>query len=257
MPYVRTQTVNPAQGGDSVKQAILDLDTDLTVAFTSINTHEALTAAHGITATPTEVNHTAGVTSAIQGQLDTKAPIASPTFTGTVGGITKAMVGLGSVDNTADVEKPISAAVQTALDGKAAVGVGTAFRGALVYNNTEAVGIPINWSAESYDTDNIHEGVANPSRLTVPAGVTKVRLLASHINKEGYTAKSILYKGNVSALGGWYATTNGNTTTNNAVISSSAVLNVVGGDYFQVHMAGTAPADSTGSLMWFAMEIIE
>lgn len=48
-----------------------------------------------------------------------KAPIASPTFTGTVSGITKSMVGLGSVDNTADTGKPVSTAQQTALDLKA------------------------------------------------------------------------------------------------------------------------------------------
>jgi len=47
------------------------------------------------------------------------APIASPTFTGTVSGITKTMVGLGSVDNTADTAKPVSTAQQTALDLKA------------------------------------------------------------------------------------------------------------------------------------------
>ena len=47
-----------------------------------------------------------------------KAPLASPTFTGTVGGITKTMVGLGNVDNTTDLLKPISTATQTALDGK-------------------------------------------------------------------------------------------------------------------------------------------
>lgn len=35
---------------------------------------------------------------------------------------TKADVGLGSVDNTADASKPISAATQTALDGKAEIG---------------------------------------------------------------------------------------------------------------------------------------
>jgi hypothetical protein len=51
--------------------------------------------------------------------LSLKAPIASPTFTGTVAGITKAMVGLGSVDNTTDANKPVSTATQTALDLKA------------------------------------------------------------------------------------------------------------------------------------------
>jgi hypothetical protein len=51
--------------------------------------------------------------------LAAKAPLASPTFTGTVAGITKSMVGLGSVDNTADTAKPVSTAAQTALDLKA------------------------------------------------------------------------------------------------------------------------------------------
>lgn len=59
------------------------------------------------------------VSSATTTQLNLKAPIASPTFTGTVGGITKAMVGLGSVDNTSDTGKPVSSATQTALNLKA------------------------------------------------------------------------------------------------------------------------------------------
>lgn len=41
------------------------------------------------------------------------------TFSGTVGGITKAMVGLGNADNTSDANKPVSTAQQTALDAKA------------------------------------------------------------------------------------------------------------------------------------------
>lgn len=39
-----------------------------------------------LTATATEINYTDGVTSAIQTQIDTKAPINNPTFTGTVSG---------------------------------------------------------------------------------------------------------------------------------------------------------------------------
>ena len=59
-----------------------------------------------------------------------KAPIASPTFTGTVTiptgasitaptGLVKGDVGLGNVDNTADTAKPVSTAQQTALNLKA------------------------------------------------------------------------------------------------------------------------------------------
>ena len=47
--------------------------------------------------------------------IGTKAPLNSPTFTGTVSGITAAMVGLGNVNNTSDLNKPISTAVQSAL----------------------------------------------------------------------------------------------------------------------------------------------
>jgi len=59
------------------------------------------------------------VSTAQQTALNLKAPIASPTFTGTVGGITKSMVGLGNVDNTADTDKPVSGPQQTALNLKA------------------------------------------------------------------------------------------------------------------------------------------
>jgi len=47
------------------------------------------------------------------------APLASPTFTGTVSGVSKTMVGLGNVDNISDANKPVSTAQQTALDLKA------------------------------------------------------------------------------------------------------------------------------------------
>jgi len=48
------------------------------------------------TVSATELGYVDGVTSSIQTQLDAKAPTASPTFTGTVSGITKSMVGLGN-----------------------------------------------------------------------------------------------------------------------------------------------------------------
>ena len=72
-----------------------------------------------VTATAAELNFISGVTSALQAQINTKSPIASPTFTGTVSGITSAMVGLGNVNNTGDTAKPVSTAQQAALDLKA------------------------------------------------------------------------------------------------------------------------------------------
>lgn len=48
-----------------------------------------------------------------------KADLNSPTFSGTVSGINATMVGLGNVNNTSDINKPVSTATQSALDAKA------------------------------------------------------------------------------------------------------------------------------------------
>jgi len=58
---------------------------------------------------------TSSTNSSLDDLLATKANLDSPTFTGTVGGITKAMVGLGNVDNTSDLDKPVSNATSTAI----------------------------------------------------------------------------------------------------------------------------------------------
>jgi hypothetical protein len=80
----------------------------------------------------TEIGYLDGVTSSVQTQLNTlgsdKAPKADPTFTGTVSGVTKTHVGLANVDNTADADKPVSTATQTALDAKASL-AGATFTG--------------------------------------------------------------------------------------------------------------------------------
>ena len=96
-----------------------------------------------------EIETLDGVTSSIQTQLNarlesataasTYAPIASPTFTGTVSGVTKAMVGLANVDNTADTAKPVSTATQSALDLKADL-AGPTFTGTVTLPGTTAIG---------------------------------------------------------------------------------------------------------------------
>ena len=46
----------------------------------------------------------------------TIAPVNNPTFTGTVAGVTADSIGLGQVDNTSDIDKPVSIATQAALN---------------------------------------------------------------------------------------------------------------------------------------------
>ena len=86
-----------------------ELNVLTTGAPSALNTLDELAAALG-----DDANYAATITTA----LSNKAPIANPTFTGTVGGITKSMVGLEDVDNTSDANKPVSTATQTALDLK-------------------------------------------------------------------------------------------------------------------------------------------
>jgi len=86
-----------------------ELNVLTTGAPSALNTLDELAAALG-----DDANYAATITTA----LSNKAPIANPTFTGTVGGITKSMVGLENVDNTSDANKPVSTATQTALDLK-------------------------------------------------------------------------------------------------------------------------------------------
>jgi hypothetical protein len=58
---------------------------------------------------------------ATQAEIDLKSPLASPTFTGTVAGVTATHVGLSNVDNTTDALKPVSTATSTALALKSTI----------------------------------------------------------------------------------------------------------------------------------------
>jgi hypothetical protein len=66
---------------------------------------------------------------------------SSPTFTGTVSGVTAAMVGLGNVDNTSDVNKPVSTAQASAIALKANIASPT-FTGTVSGITASMVGAP-------------------------------------------------------------------------------------------------------------------
>ena len=69
----------------------------------------------GITASTAELNYTDGVTSAIQTQIDTKAPSAGPTFTGTV--VLPSTTSIGNVSATElGYVDGVTSAIQTQLN---------------------------------------------------------------------------------------------------------------------------------------------
>lgn len=116
----------------------------------------------------TEIGYLNGVTSAIQTQIDAKAPSADPTFTGTVSGVTKSHVGLGNVDNTSDADKPISTATQTALDAKLASATASStyapLAGATFTGNVEVDG---NLVVDGNLTVNGTEFIASATSITI------------------------------------------------------------------------------------------
>jgi hypothetical protein len=128
----------------------------------------------------TELGYLATVTSNVQDQLDEKAPsnaptLNSPTFTGTPTGLTPGMVGLGNVDNTADIDKPVSTATQAALDLKADLS-GATFSGNIIVDGDLTVnGTNFSASATSITIeDNLvqlaHENAANTVDLGLVVG---------------------------------------------------------------------------------------
>ena len=123
-----------AYADNAVTQEAITTASNLATAVSNHNS--ATTSVHGIadTSALALTSYVDTADEALQDAIDLKAPIASPTFTGTVSGITASMVGLGNVDNTSDANKPISTATQTALDLKAPLASPT-FTGTATTNN--------------------------------------------------------------------------------------------------------------------------
>jgi uncharacterized protein (TIGR02145 family) len=123
------------------------------------------------------------VSTATQDSLALKAPLANPTFTGTVSGITKTMVGgLENVDNTSDINKPVSTATQDSLALKAPLANPT-FTGTVSgitksmvdglenVNNTSDEDKPV--STATQDSLALKAPLANPTFTGTVGGITK------------------------------------------------------------------------------------
>ena len=115
---------------DGLTASTTELNTldGLTATTTELNTLDGLTATtaelntlDGLTASTTELNYVDGVTSAIQTQLDSKAPLASPALTGTPTAPTAAVsTDSTQVATTAFVQDV--AALQASLSGASFTG---------------------------------------------------------------------------------------------------------------------------------------
>ena len=116
------------------------------------------------------------ISTATQSAIDLKAPLASPTFTGNVSGITTAMVGLGNSDNTADINKPISTATQTALNNKQDKFL--TYTGPVSYNTASQI-----LTIDSYSKTETYTKISNLIN-SAPATLDTLKEIATAINND-------------------------------------------------------------------------
>ena len=150
MPYIGNQPAPSNVGSDSITDGSIvnaDINASAAIAISKLDgvtsTNTELNLLDGVTATTAELNYVDGVTSAIQTQIDTKAAIAGPTFTGTltaptinastalqIGGvaITSTAAELNILDGVTATATElnyvdgVTSAIQTQLDAKATTG---------------------------------------------------------------------------------------------------------------------------------------
>lgn len=145
------------------------------------------------------------------------------------------------------------------------------YRGAGVYldaaqSTTSGVGTTIFFDQEITDTDTIHDNVTNPGRLTVPSGVTKIRLISQvtfEVNSAGLRTVQINKNGGVTYVGSGKYVRKPNSTERTVLKATTAVINVTAGDYFELFVtqdSGSAVnvvGTTSGVDTWFQMEIRE
>jgi hypothetical protein len=139
------------------------------------------------------------------------------------------------------------------------------FRGALSRRSTNlnisatSTYFAIPWQSAVYDTDGFWSA-GQPTRLTVPAGVTKVRMVA---NIEWQTSPlaqlvEVRMNGGPAVGGGSFIVRGDSGYTNQMRNIASAVLPVVSGDWFElmVYIGSTGELKGTHRT-WLAIEVVE
>jgi hypothetical protein len=138
-----------------------------------------------------------------------------------------------------------------------------AFRGALVGLTADepvadSTDVPVPWDATIYDTDAFWSAGA-PTRLTVPAGVTKVRLRGNSDGTFGGSGHRHVW---MHQNGGLLFGMARESDEGDAGVQSigSAVVDVTPGDYFELlahQTSGSTKNVAADELTWFAIEVVE
>lgn len=124
---------------------------------------------------------------------------------------------------------------------------------------TNAQTVVPNWDMEEYDTHGFHDLVTNPGRLTVPAGVTRVRLGLSYsrTSDDDRMLGSILKNGSLFPGTGYKGLDYAAASVAGLNIQS-AILEVVPGDYFEARVFNqTSGASLDSAESWFSIQEVD
>jgi hypothetical protein len=153
---------------------------------------------------------------------------------------------------------------RTTTQAIADLGTGAAFSGALVKKANDqntadyTTATAITWDSEVYDEGGWHESVTNPSRLTVPSGVTRVRVstgvVLGNVTGDLWVLLSIRKGGSASFDG--YTAHRSETGSSPHVTITSPVYAVSAGDYFEafLQLETDTSITVTAATAWFAIE---
>ena len=197
-----------------------------------------------ITPTHTELNYVAGVTSALQTQLNAKAPTASPTFTGTA--VLPATTSIGATTGTElGYLSGVTSAVQTQLNAKAPL-ASPALTGTPTAP-TAAAGTSTTQLATTEFVATTYAPLANPALTGTPtaptaaAGTSTTQVATTaFVQNTAFSAALPAQTGNA----GKYVTTNGTTASWATPFTPSVTMTAAGtiaaGQPCIVTAAGTA-----------------
>lgn len=139
------------------------------------------------------------------------------------------------------------------------------FRGALLRRSTNfsvattGVYVAVPWQSAEYDSDTFWNA-GQPSRLTIPAGVTKVRIVGNIEWQTSPTSQLVeVRKNGNSVLGGGSFIVRGDSGYSNQMRNlASAVLPVSAGDWFELAVYVSTAGELRGlERTWLAIEVVE
>lgn len=185
------------------------------------------------------------------------------TYTSAGGTLARTVVQRTLVNGTYDDTSPTAISLSgSAVVRCSAVAEDRNFRGALVTKSDSQSLIAsstttLTWDGEVYDTDGFHDTVTNPSRFTIPPGVSVVRLKGSIFTNALATILTAEFRKNGGPMPGG----GGNrASTAQFVTSVSAPVYVTAGDYFELVGYTSSSGITIGTnahVTNFSIEVIE